>query len=233
MGELAIQGATYGRSIHHPFYLSAAVAPTPTAVVPTPTNTVPQPTIFKPPTPSPFTESPTKFLPFITIAIKLDNFPEEVGWAISSDKNELIASKAIGSYNESNKLIVEKVKIPEEYSTNTIIFALLDEGRDGLCCDKGQGLFQVFVGNISPENLVAKGSKFTRLQHFDIDLQRTTQSSNGKINSPTPSPVEVTNPKPPTKKGKDPKNDAKSKSSSGMLILNLLVMLLTFVIVII
>lgn len=78
--------------------------------------------------------------------------------------------------------MIEKVIIPEELDSEHIIFALLDDGQDGLCCDKGQGLFHIFVGGIDAVNLIAKGSSFTRLQHFDIDLQqRTTSTGNGGI----------------------------------------------------
>ena len=50
-------------------------------------------------------------------------------------------------------------------------------------CDKGQGLFQVFVGDIADDNLVIKGSKFQRLQHFDINLfdQSSYTTSTGKM----------------------------------------------------
>jgi hypothetical protein len=101
---------------------------------------------------------------------------------VSSDKNILIDSRPIGYYKDQNKLMIEKVIIPEELDSEHIIFALLDDGQDGLCCDKGQGLFHIFVGGIDAVNLIAKGSSFTRLQHFDIDLQqRTTSTGNGGI----------------------------------------------------
>ncbi len=59
-------------------------------------------------------------------------------------------------------------------------------------CDKGQGLFQVFVGDIGEEYLVVKGSHFQRLQHFDIDLlnhSSVSMTSSGKNSQPQPSPI--------------------------------------------
>merc|ERR1711862_745663 len=102
MGKLLIQGSTFSKSIHHPFYvskkLSPVVATTPTPVPPTVSI---KPTIITGNTSSP----PTKFPHFITIAIKFDNHPEDIGWTVSSNTNVLIESKEIGFYTDKNKLV--------------------------------------------------------------------------------------------------------------------------------
>ncbi len=124
--------------------------------------------------------------PFITIAIKFDDRPEEIGWSVYSDKNEPISSKPVGSYSDSsykNKLVTERVyvRVPggdfDGYKNiHGIFFTLLDNGRNGLCCDSGQGFFQIFLGDISENMVVAKGSKFSRVQHFDISLQQVSKA---------------------------------------------------------
>ncbi len=73
-------------------------------------------------------------------------------------------------------------------SSDGIIFALLDNGRNGLCCENGQGFFQVFLGDIADNIVVAKGSEFKRVQHFEINLHQGLVD--GKyIATPTPSPM--------------------------------------------
>ena len=152
MGKLLHKGSTFERAKHHRFYVPAKVPP----IINNPGQQE-----VKPPQPSPNNETPapTKFLPFVTIAIKHDDYPEEIGWSILSDDN-IIEKKMPGAYKEKNKLVIEKVRIPIEYDASSIKFAIVDDGNDGLCCNKGQGLFQVFVGDIADGNMVAKGSMF-------------------------------------------------------------------------
>ena len=235
MGPLLAEGSTFGRSIHHPFYIekkktpktnsptnspTMAPVPPPTPSEPTePSNPTPLAPV-EPPTPvkvtKPPTAAPTKFVPFLTVAIKFDNYPEEVGWAITSDKNELIESRPIGYYTEKNILSIERIPIPENFNSEGIIFAFLDDGQDGLCCDKGQGLFQVFVGPLSDNNLVAKGSKFTRLQHFDIDMVRTTSKSKEDKPKADPTISPSTQPsQPPTPKKKKKRRRKDDKNQNG------------------
>ena len=153
------EGSTFGRSIHHSFTVPKeeeprpAPKPTPPTISnPTSPNQPTSPVLPQQPSPVAFgfptiantptkndnevisTPPPTQDTIHITIAIKLDNYPEEVGWAISSAKNEVIASKPIGYYKRKNKLIIEKVRIPEQYllSSDNVMFALLDNGQDGL-----------------------------------------------------------------------------------------------------
>ncbi len=190
-----------------PTYVPPSASPTndqnqPTVTVYKPTvyfrPTVSEPTVylrptiyFKPPDSSP---SPSvNNSPFITIAIKFDDKPEEIGWSVSSSRNELISSKPIGSYSYSsykNKLVLERVYVPEGYtysssknnkndisstsrsSDGMIFVTILDSGKNGLCCDSGQGFFQIFLGDISENNVVVKGSKFKRVQYFDISLHQ-------------------------------------------------------------
>ncbi len=160
LGKLLAEGTTFNRSKHHSFYVppdqggkeTNPVSP-PSGSKPTSPN-IPSPSNPTLPKPSPLANLPSIANPppqntdqteentsppsennlHITIAIKLDNYPEEVGWAISSAKNEVIASKPIGFYKRKNKLIIEKVGIPEKYLlySDNIMFALLDNGQDGL-----------------------------------------------------------------------------------------------------
>lgn len=162
LGKLLAEGSTFGRSIHHVFKVpkkeesqeepdsepspqspgdrptSPVNEPSPDGPVAPPTpSSIGLPTIANAPSqkiPSLETPAPTPESRYITIAIKLDNYPEEVGWAISSSKNELIASKPTGFYKRKNQLIIEKVRIPDQYlySSDSIVFALLDNGQDGL-----------------------------------------------------------------------------------------------------
>mmetsp|Transcript_16699 Transcript_16699/g.19060 ORF Transcript_16699/g.19060 Transcript_16699/m.19060 type:complete len:685 (+) Transcript_16699:162-2216(+) len=230
LGTLLAQGSSYGKAIHHSFYL----AKKPPQPAPSPGGSQP---FNKPvPTPATVTKPPTKPLPYITIAIKFDQHPEEIGWAVYSDQNELIESKTIGAYKDKeNKLVLERIEIPEVYASGGFIFAILDDGHDGLCCDKGQGFYQLFIGDISEEKVVAKGSTFTRLEHSEFDLfsDALYAPSSGKgMLSPSPNPA-VGPIKKPTRKTKKEKNastsckDERRLSFIKLLVLSVLLIILS------
>lgn len=81
----------------------------------------------------------------MTIVIMLDKFPRETGWALTSKNSEITYMKRVpGYYREPSKLAVETVPIPE--GTNAI-FTITDEEGDGLCCENGEGYFQIYTAD--------------------------------------------------------------------------------------
>lgn len=81
----------------------------------------------------------------MTIVIMLDEFPRETGWTLTSKNSEITYMKRVpGYYRESSKLAVETVPVPE--GTNAI-FTITDEEGDGLCCENGEGYFQIYTAD--------------------------------------------------------------------------------------
>lgn len=173
MDGLITSGSTYGKYKAFPFYVPEVVLPPPTPSVPTGPAVVPIPVPL--PSPQDKTPAPTKIPGFyITVGIKFDDFPEEIGWAITSvETQELLFSKRIGSYKgKKNDVVVEHFMLPDTaVKSSQYIFAILDNGRDGLCCEKGQGFYQVFYGSMEENKVLFQGDKFKYLQQFIFGLQ--------------------------------------------------------------
>ncbi len=178
MSGLITSGSTYNKFVSFTFYVPEVVLapPTPSAPVqpvpgPSPGGLLPAPG----PTIAKKTPAPTGDEGFyITLGIKFDENPEEIGWAITSvETQELLFSKEIGSYKgKKNDVVVEKVLLPESASKSSkFIFAILDDGRDGLCCEKGQGFYQVFYGNMADDKVLFHGAEFKYLQQFIFGLK--------------------------------------------------------------
>ena len=177
MGIQLDSGSTYGKYIKHPFYVPKNVAtkqPTPAPNLP------PQDSPAESPAPDPTPLAP-KDEPYLTIGFKFDQYPEQTGWAITSvETQELLTSKPFGSYNgKKNSMIFEKFMLPENSgnASDQYIFAILDSGRDGMCCDKGQGFFQVFYGGIADNKVMFRGGSFTYLQQFIFQLDGSVITS--------------------------------------------------------
>lgn len=100
----------------------------------------------------------------MTIVIMLDNFPKETGWTITSENSEITYMKRVpGYYRESSKLVVETVSIPLD---SNAIFNITDEGGDGICCENGEGYFQIYTEDGSL--VVDEGGSFEGLKSVNV-----------------------------------------------------------------
>ena len=100
----------------------------------------------------------------MTIVIMLDNFPRETGWSITSKDSKTTYMKRVpGYYRESKKLIVETVPIPEGSSA---IFTIIDNEGDGLCCENGEGYFQIYTADGSL--VVDEGGTFESSKSLNV-----------------------------------------------------------------
>ena len=173
-----IAGSHFGKFIRHSFYVPKNIAnkaPTPS---PEKQEEVNYPVIDD--TPSPTAPEPD---PYITIAFKFDQAPEQIGWAVTSiESEELLGSKQFGSYvGKKNSIISEKLTLPLPNESGNegdqYVFAILDSGRDGLCCEKGQGFVQVFYGGIDDGVVMFRGGSFKYMDQFIFDYNGTVVKS--------------------------------------------------------
>lgn len=94
--------------------------------------------------------SPTMISVSLTIELRFDLFPEDVGWMIVSaeDQEVIIDSRSVGSYNVKNRLKVVKEKVllgVSDNGSNVYNFIIRDSGNNGLCCDHGSGYYRLYV----------------------------------------------------------------------------------------
>lgn len=174
MGIQLVSGSVYGKFMKHPFYVPKSVATEQPIKAPS-----------SPPQSLPPANAPTSIdvddTPFLTIGFKFDKYPEQIGWAITSiETRKLLISKPFGSYTgKKNSLVFEKFTLPDPSTalSDQYIFAVLDSGRDGLCCENGQGFFQVFYGEMSDNNVMFRGGTFSYLDQFIFQLDGSVITS--------------------------------------------------------
>jgi secreted trypsin-like serine protease len=141
----------FGFSISYNITVGTIPSMSPTRT-PAPTSTV-QPT-----------QVPTETLPFVSLSIQFDKYPQETGWRLElllNDDNgeyyQVLQQVYPGTY--ANYTEEERVKIdisilssvPETYK-----FTMTDNERDGLCCGVGIGEYELWMG----ERLITKGASF-------------------------------------------------------------------------
>jgi trypsin len=136
------------------------------------TPTAPPPTASAPPT------TPAGGEIEVTVAILLDEYPQDIGWRI--DRIGLTVDEVfrapVGIYNtpsvaETRTVLLEQGEL---YS-----FSIFDIFGDGLCCDYGEGAYQVSLGTsditdesaiiIGPIRSFGYGMDHTFLASFDND----------------------------------------------------------------
>jgi len=129
--------------------------PKPTIPVPKPVRPAPRPTIPVPkpiqPVPKPIQPAKPKPLPKPTIStvlfvldLKTDDYGSEASWKLAdSVTQKIIAQKPLGScaskstYKETASLAAGKY-----------LFTISDSESDGICCDYGNGSYNVTVGGL-------------------------------------------------------------------------------------
>ncbi len=90
------------------------------------------------------TQSPTVFTPCsgmaVEIKVKTDYFPDETAWTLVSKCGANITLRS-PPYSSSNEIQSTTACLP----TGKYKFAITDTGGDGLCCDYGQGRYEILV----------------------------------------------------------------------------------------
>ncbi len=88
----------------------------------------------------------------VTLAITLDNYPEETSWGILNDINEVVASG--GTYN--NQPDGATISITECLPTGTYTLVVNDTFGDGICCQYGNGSYTLSTSS----TILASGGAF-------------------------------------------------------------------------
>ncbi len=100
----------------------------------------------------------------VTIVIKLDDNPEETGWELHQDGNEVVAFPP-GSYSGYNNK--EVMTTADVYTRKEYVFTLFDTGGDGI--DGGYYKIYDAPDTSDPEALLVEGSgNFTDQVHEDV-----------------------------------------------------------------
>ena len=92
----------------------------------------------------------------IVIQIMTDEYPWETTWEVLESGTSNVVRSG-GPYNGLNMLFVEYVCIED---TGCYDFVIYDDAADGICCDYGNGYYNIFLN----DSLVATGGEFDSLE---------------------------------------------------------------------
>ncbi len=119
---------------------------------------------------------------YFSLAIQFDKFPKDVWWKLESvNDNVILAQRPPGWYNDRFELmrIVEKIPVfglrterPEYRFTIGDSYPCDDDPTqtcgDGICCDYGEGKFELFAGPESIGQLLSTGGDYGLSQTVDV-----------------------------------------------------------------
>ena len=96
----------------------------------------------------------------VSILLKTDDRGEESSWFIRDAKTKKVIASNQTAY-ESNMLYVIHQCVPVQ---SDLIFAIIDSGTNGLCCDDGQGFFSFYHN----QKVLLKGEVFDRARSIEF-----------------------------------------------------------------
>ena len=77
----------------------------------------------------------------VVIEVKYDNYPAETGWTLRDSDGTLIAGQSTGSFSTESGTVSKTAFVAEGAYT----FELTDDFGDGICCQYGNGEFNITV----------------------------------------------------------------------------------------
>lgn len=131
----------------------------------------PGPTLAPTSSPAPtMTPSPTRPLSVITIFLHFDDYPSETGWSLYCD-NALLVSVPTGSYSSN----LQQQNVTKTFQINDgaeCRFTITDGLGDGICCENGNGLFRIFLGDNAQDGiLVYEGGEFEQTEVVSFTIE--------------------------------------------------------------
>jgi len=106
-------------------------------------------------TPAPLTNNQVK------VALRTDNSPQETTWEIKNSLDIVVASG--GPYPEANKLYQQTITLPE---ADCFSFIITDTGGDGICCNNGNGGYEVS----SNGSVIKQGGSFGYSETCEFEM---------------------------------------------------------------
>jgi hypothetical protein len=114
---------------------------------------------------------------------KFDKFPMDLSWTLESVTDGVIMmQRPRGWYNERFEMMSVMEKIPvfgsrpdTEYRFTIRDTYLCDDDitktcGDGICCNYGDGQYQLFAGNMGDNNILTSGGDFEKVESVLVKL---------------------------------------------------------------
>ena len=119
---------------------------------------------------------------YISVQFQFDENPEEISWVLF----DLVANEArvfvdYGTYLKdeyANKLLTIPITMDgPEMGEKQYVFTVYDEASDGLCCDRGEGYYKVFLGNVEDDHELLGDSVFEFSSSYYFTLFETEDAT--------------------------------------------------------
>lgn len=129
---------------------------------------------------------------WVDIDLKFDSLPYQISWIVTDDQSNIIEESPFYTMFYKDGSETHRVYLPGagDYS-----FTIMDKGGNGLCCEFGNGNFQVTVHDSSGNIVIAQGSDFGAEDSTIFSVQDQGSSSmwptpfQGWVSSMWPTPV--------------------------------------------
>merc|ERR1719232_68522 len=137
---------------------------------PTPSPTLPQPTP-KPTLPQPTSPAPVPACRLLQVVGKTDDYPAETDWKV---------------FDAANTIVLQAENLDGDFSEETCLdngdytFKITDTFGDGMCCNYGNGFYQLILDGI----VIKEGGEFTSEEEFTF-----TVDAPSPVVTPTSPPV--------------------------------------------
>lgn len=117
----------------------------------------------------------------VSLVLKTDNNPQETTWELVNSGGQILYNG--GPYTEPNKLFIVNMNLPDDCYR----FIIHDEGKNGICCSNGNGLYKL----VDKNNLtIVSGKNFLMSESTDFRVSSITVISENEGNNLTYSLVD-------------------------------------------
>mmetsp|Transcript_11660 Transcript_11660/g.16471 ORF Transcript_11660/g.16471 Transcript_11660/m.16471 type:complete len:511 (+) Transcript_11660:3-1535(+) len=138
----------------------------------------------------------------IEIVVTTDDYPNEISWVLRETNGRLIASAPRGFFSEANKRYEWAINVKK---SATYEFTISDLERDGICCDYGEGSYEIKLK--STGRVLVSGGKYEATERSvfqPLDNNNTppvapppSPPANPPATPPSPPPPPPATPSPP------------------------------------
>lgn len=112
----------------------------------------------------------------VSLVLKTDNSPQETTWELVNNGGQVLYNG--GPYTEPNKLFIVNMNLNDDCYR----FIIHDEGKNGICCSNGSGLYKL----VDKNNLtIVSGKNFLMSESTDFRISSITGISEKEENKLT------------------------------------------------
>ncbi|KAL3827549.1 hypothetical protein ACHAXA_002046 [Cyclostephanos tholiformis] len=127
---------------------------------------------------------------YISVKFQFDDNPEEISWVlfdlVEQETKVFVDYGAYPKEEYANKLLTIPVTMDgPEMGEKHYVFTVYDENSDGLCCDRGEGYYKVYLGDVEDDHELLGDSAFNFSSSYYFTLFKTEDETADSVNQNT------------------------------------------------